>query len=206
MSSLNIFYVYAHYKNGEQDIPFYIGKGHSSRAFLSFARNKWWNNIANKYGYHVKILANNLFESEAFWLETQLIGMFGRSDIGKGPLVNMTNGGEGPKGRIPSKRWCQKHSLRMKGEGNPNYNKDFCGKLNPFFGRKHSEETKNQNRKAHLGKKHTIEQILKHTNRMKGTHYAAGNRWIVNKTTKETKVIKTPESLPQGWVFGRTYK
>ena len=92
------YYVYGHYKTGESDIPFYIGKGNGRRAYEKTRQNKHWHSIVDKYGYVVKILAEGLSQEESFWLETQLIGMFGRHDLGNGPLVNHTDGGEGISG------------------------------------------------------------------------------------------------------------
>ena len=97
-----IYYVYAHYKTGEENIPFYIGKGKDKRAFVTHDRSIWWKRVANKYGVVIRLLCENISESEAFSLEKQLIGMFGRADLGNGPLVNMTDGGEGASGNVSS--------------------------------------------------------------------------------------------------------
>lgn len=53
---------------------------------------------------------------------------------------------ESNKGRIVSKDTRIKISMRMNGINNPMYGK--CGKLNPFFGKHHTEETKNKLSKA----------------------------------------------------------
>jgi hypothetical protein len=88
------YYVYGHYKTGEPNIPFYIGKGYGRRAYDK-NHTRHWHNVVNKHGYEIRFLAEGLSETDAFWLEKQLIGMFGRADLGRGPLVNMTDGGEG---------------------------------------------------------------------------------------------------------------
>lgn len=93
------YYVYGHYIP-ESETPFYIGKGHSKRAWDVRNRNFWWNNIVNKYGLEVKVLYENLTEDEAFSIEKQLITEFGRRDKDSGCLVNLTDGGEGSSGLI----------------------------------------------------------------------------------------------------------
>src|SRR5258706_12737415 len=93
---MNRFYVYGHYKPNES-IPFYIGKGCGKRSHNKEGHNLWWDRIVNKYGYEIKMLCEDITEQEAFWLEKKLIAIFGRSNLGKGPLVNMTDGGEGTR-------------------------------------------------------------------------------------------------------------
>jgi hypothetical protein len=92
------YYVYAHYKPGETE-PFLVGKGFGYRAKSKYGRNKWWKHIVNKYGYEVRIICEQVSEDVALWLETELIKAWGRADQHAGPLVNMTNGGEGSSGR-----------------------------------------------------------------------------------------------------------
>jgi hypothetical protein len=143
------YYVYAHYKLGELNIPFYIGKGNKRRAWRTHNRNKHWKNTVNKYGYEVRLLAEHLSEADAFWLEKQLIGMFGRADLDKGPLVNYTDGGEGASGHHKSEKSKQKMRNIMMGnvyaEGNTNWS-----------GKTHSEESKQKNREANSGNKHPM--------------------------------------------------
>lgn len=54
---------------------------------------------------------------------------------------------------------------------------EFCsiscsvkGKHNPFYGKHHLEETKQKNRKAHLGQKHTEESNIKRSKALKGAN------------------------------------
>lgn len=48
----------------------------------------------------VVILQECLREWEAFAIERATIKKFGRKDLGTGPLLNLTDGGEGPSGYI----------------------------------------------------------------------------------------------------------
>jgi hypothetical protein len=104
------FYVYAHYHSEDQ--IFYIGKGRGNRAWRDNSRTDFWKNIVNKYGYQVIIIANNLDESTAFELEKYLIKEYGRRDLGKGPLVNQTDGGDGTSGSINNLRGDEHHASK----------------------------------------------------------------------------------------------
>jgi len=112
-----VYYVYAHYKPGESEIPFYIGKGKAKRLFYKNKRNSVWNRIVKKYGgFEAGILHDNLDEYDAFGLEILYIWAFGRlGGRGTGVLANLTEGGDGPS--------SPEHSARMMGRGNPNYGK-----------------------------------------------------------------------------------
>lgn len=54
----------------------------------------------------------SLFESDAFDLETRLIKTIGRKDLGLGPLLNLTDGGEGESGRIISEETRIKYKIK----------------------------------------------------------------------------------------------
>jgi len=86
--------VYRHIKpNGE---VFYIGLGSKKkRAYTKHGRNRYWHNVVNKYGYEVQILTENIDYEFAKELEMLLISHYGRSDLKKGTLVNLTDGAEG---------------------------------------------------------------------------------------------------------------
>lgn len=95
------YYVYGHYKKTTGEI-FYVGKGCGYRAWRGDMkgrpRNGLWRRIADKHGYRVEILKDELDESSAFELERELIALHGRRDLKTGTLANMTDGGEGVSG------------------------------------------------------------------------------------------------------------
>lgn len=100
------FLVYAHIdpRNG---IPFYIGKGCEERASDFSRRSYFHKNLVSKIRSlnlepEVVILHQNLTEQEAFELEVREIKFYGRRDLGEGPLINMTDGGEGSSGNYHS--------------------------------------------------------------------------------------------------------
>ena len=107
--SENLFYVYAHHKPNDA-IPFYIGKGSKDRVYSKHERTFWWNNIVQKHGLEIQILWETLDETEAYTKEIEFIKHYGRQNIGTGPLINLTDGGEGASGNILSDDTKQKIS------------------------------------------------------------------------------------------------
>jgi len=93
----NNFVVYFHINPIKQEI-FNVGLGSPKRPFSKNGRSYWWKNIVNKYGYSVYIAHVGLSLKEACELETKYIKQIGRADLGLGPLVNLTDGGEGSYG------------------------------------------------------------------------------------------------------------
>lgn len=172
----------------QSGVPFYVGKGSGSRFYMS-------NHLSNEQPFlkrkikkvgvdNVKVhfLHKSLTEERAFELETFYIKQYGRRNLGKGTLCNLTNGGEGIIGHVHSEETLQKMSENNKGENNPMYgthhtkkskkkmsentkgkkydektrqkvSKATKGKNNPMYGRKHSEESKQKMSEAKKGKK-----------------------------------------------------
>jgi group I intron endonuclease len=143
--------VYRHLRNDDGS-TFYIGMGNEKRPYTKDGRSKFWNNIVNKYGYSVEVLAKNLSLEEAEDLEKLLIKEYGRKDLGLGNLTNLTDGGEGTIN--VSEEVKKKISERRKGVRNiPIGHKrsaEFCkkvsdskkGKVSTFKGKTHTEEAK----------------------------------------------------------------
>lgn len=135
------FYIYIHYTL--DNIPFYVGKGTKNRCLHKSNRSKWWNNIINKYGYYIEIQEINLNEDECFQKEIYWIEYFGRKELNKGTLINLTNGGEGVSGRIyteeekelKSKFWKENlDKLQSIGNRSNYFGKSLTGNSNPNYG------------------------------------------------------------------------
>lgn len=90
----NDFYVYAYLR--KDGTPYYIGKGKGQRAFVPHGR------IKSPDISRIVFLQENMNETDAFALEIEMIAQYGRKDNGTGILHNLTNGGEGPSGRMIS--------------------------------------------------------------------------------------------------------
>ena len=94
---MTCYYVYLHRKKTTGEV-FYVGKGKNKRAWDRHGRSDLWKKTATKCEWDVEILQDNLQEWYAFELETGLIALYGRLDLGNGSLVNLSDGGEGPGG------------------------------------------------------------------------------------------------------------
>lgn len=103
------FYVYVlFYLNGT---PCYIGKGKGDRWLNHEQKKRFRNNYlkgiiidAKQRGLSLpKIkIREHITETEAFETERILIKIIGRRNLGTGPLVNLTDGGDGETGRVVS--------------------------------------------------------------------------------------------------------
>jgi len=100
------FYVYI-YRDPSRDEPIYVGKGHGRRArsHLSRKDNHPFVQRLHKMvreGIEPTIeIIDALDEDHAYFLESCLVDIIGRKDLGKGPLLNISDGGRGPsKGAI----------------------------------------------------------------------------------------------------------
>ena len=110
----NGFYIYAYLRN--DGTPYYIGKGHSKRAWIQHASKGKGAHTPNDLS-RIYICESGLTELGAFALERRYIRWWGRKDLGTGILQNMSDGGQGTSGvkRIMSEDARQKISLANKG-------------------------------------------------------------------------------------------
>ncbi len=104
----NRFYVYALY---DGYVPFYVGKGTRDRIkkHIKIAHDGSKLPVHNKirkmnYKHQERILADGLTDSDALELEELTIITVGRRDLKTGPLLNLTNGGEGPAASMETRR------------------------------------------------------------------------------------------------------
>lgn len=168
MKILNNSLVYRHVRLDTNEV-FYIGisiSGKKRRAYTNDNRNKHWHNIVNKIKgeYRVDIIFDDLTVKEAQEKEKELIALYGRRDLNKGPLCNLTNGGEGVLGIRFTEETCKKMSIDRKGRKHSEARKlamkgILAGENNPNFGKKIPDWHKEINRKAQLGRKHTLSHV-----------------------------------------------
>lgn len=119
--------------------PIYIGKGAYAKRAFQHLGDKGQSIKAKKIqkiissGFQPIIIKLQYFDSneEASNLEIELIAVFGTiadvAGVKRGPLTNMTRGGDGVSGRRVSDKAMEVY-------------KDRKGENNPFFGKHHTEE------------------------------------------------------------------
>lgn len=152
MSATNIYYVYQ-YLDPNTKIPFYIGKGKGDRyqSHLRKARtqtkksypviDKCKQLLLESQEPIIEILEYFDNERQACNREIELIAKIGRKDCKAGPLLNLTNGGEGSSGRL----WSEERKSKWQGQNNPMYGKvpwKEAGLNNPMTSRNHSDESR----------------------------------------------------------------
>lgn len=133
---MNNFYVYL-WIDPKTNIERYVGKGSSRRVL-----DHWYTNTRLGYmlrkrkreGYDPQpiIIKSNLDEMTALALERVWIQIYGRLDLKKGTLFNLTDGGDGASGAIPYERTDEiKKLISEKNKGKTPHNK---GKPSPIKG------------------------------------------------------------------------
>ena len=172
------FYVYIYFdptKKGDYNYgnynfklePFYVGKGKNKQLYShireskNITDDKKLTNTFKTYKIRkiqkntkkdpiIKIFKNNLKEKDAFKLEINLILNIGKRIDNKGPLTNITDGGEGLSGYKPTKEENLKNSIRTKEyfskEENRKKQSDLikeAHKNNPSLAKNHSIIIKN---------------------------------------------------------------
>ena len=104
--SEGVYYLYRHIRLDKNE-PFYVGIGTVSkterlstdyryfrRAFSVSRRNTIWKRIVEKTDYEVEILLESDDYEFIKQKEIEFIALYGRKDLGKGSLANLTDGGE----------------------------------------------------------------------------------------------------------------
>jgi hypothetical protein len=111
-------YVYRHIRHDKNE-PFYIGVGTNKdlkREYQKLSRrSNLWNKISAKTSYDVEIMIDDITIEEAKKKEIEFIELYGRINAGTGTLANLTNGGEGCVGVIPTEETRKKISEKLKG-------------------------------------------------------------------------------------------
>ena len=160
------YYTYAYLR--EDGTPYYIGKGKGFRLYVK----KRIVPLPSKD--RIIYLKRNLTEQEAIKHEIYMISVYGRKDLGTGILRNLTDGGEGTSGWVPSSETRKKFSEINKGRTASEETKRKMSESQK--GRTHSEETKKRISDSQKGK------ILSEEHKMKMSQSNKGK--IISEETK----------------------
>lgn len=102
-----MFYCYLYRDPTRNNEPIYVGKGHDRRAYghLTRTHNRHLKNrikLIERLGSQpvIDFLCKDVDEELAFLCEVEAISKFGRRDLQTGSLLNLTDGGDGPKGVV----------------------------------------------------------------------------------------------------------
>ena len=160
------YYIYRHVTK-DTKMVFYIGRGTKTekdlfsgtynRAFEKGNRNLFWKNLVNKHDYTIDII----LESDDFYFicrkEKEFIKLYGRRNLNKGTLVNLSDGGEtGGLGRIykPSRETVEKIRIKQIGRKMPEGFGEIVTKRmignNYRTGNGNSKETNMANGRLHM--------------------------------------------------------
>jgi len=103
------FYVYLHTR-GDNNSIFYVGRGNTNRGWQAYSgyRSDWWRSVASKGIVTVDIAQDGLTTEQADLLEEWLIAKLRHEGVN---LVNITEGGGGTVGWIPSDETKEKIGL-----------------------------------------------------------------------------------------------
>lgn len=167
------YYLYAHIRL-DTNQPFYIGiGGHESinrnyyRANQKTQRSKYWLNTINKTSFKVKILLHSNSWEEICKKEKEFIKLYGRKNLNKGILVNLTDGGEGTSGTNKN------NNVGIREKNNPkrleNLRKACCGVT-------HSKEILDLIASKNRGQKRSDETKLKMSLDRKGKTFTPAKR------------------------------
>jgi hypothetical protein len=189
-------YLYRHIRLDKNEI-FYIGIGKGNdgkykRAKSKSDRNNHWHNIVNCTEYRIEIMLDDLTWKEACQKEIELIALYGRRDLKKGTLVNLTDGGDG--GANPSEETRKKNSEAQKGKKASQETRKKMSESRK--GAKCKIETKQKIRESLTGKKHSEERIRKNSEAQKGN-----KNWLGKKHNEEAKQ-KMSESKKKKYEIG----
>lgn len=177
--------VYRHIRPDKNEV-FYIGIGSNIKRAFQFnrGRNCHWKHIFEfcQKQVEVEILFEDLTWEEACKKEMELISFYGRRDLNKGSLVNLTDGGDGSCGIKQSeesklKRASKRVGIPLANEHKQKIRESKLGCKNPWFGKNFTEEHKKK-----LINKLTGRVCSEDTRRKIAV---AQGKKIINKKTKE---------------------
>jgi len=220
------FYVYT-FKADDDALPFYVGKGTSTRANDHLAicqrpapRSRFHRKLKSMLDAGlspcIEIVADGLTENEALQLEIELIGRYGRLGIDDGGiLLNVLEGGDNPpnhKGR----KFAERKSPTTKGQpGRVWTEEDRQRHSQIMLSRMNDPDTREKCSAAKRGRpvkltdeaRSKIAASIRGSKNPKGSEAKRGSlnpmfgrKWFNN---GERSTLFHPEAVPEGWLPGK---
>ena len=215
-----MYYVYELW-NPIKNTPFYVGIGKQNRngssndrhddhlkESLYYQRNNKLSKGANLhkintilqiinsgYDLDIKIVMGNLSEDEVKVEEIKLIKYYGRADLNKGPLTNLTDGGDGFLNMSP----IIKEKISSANKGKPAWNKGKT--LGPY-----TDERKQITREKTIAKKKQMteeEKAIEHHHRSKSQQgKVPWNKGLDKSDPRVAKFAKSKEGVKRPDMVG----
>lgn len=115
------FFTYCYRDPSRGNEPIYIGKGTGNR-HLAHLKRKGRHPLVQRLNKMrregiepvIQFLCKDVDEELAFLVEVEAISLYGRKDLGHGPLLNLSDGGEGPTGFVLMAEQRRKYSEGVK--------------------------------------------------------------------------------------------
>jgi hypothetical protein len=194
----NAFYVYAYIRSKSSETahlgtPYYIGKGQGVRAWEKHTTVR-----KPKDDFYIVILEQGLTEIGALAIERRMIKWYGRKDICTGILLNRTDGGDSPVGRVCSSE--EKIKISKANTGRSAWNKGIPRTL--------EERAKmSLTKRARAGSPgYNIRPPCSKEKAEKIRLANTGKKWVHRKDTSERKLVPSNEfftMLKLGWLPGK---
>lgn len=183
-------YVYIYTNPSRNNEPFYVGMGKDGRYRRHFTRvdrhpMTHRMNLLKEQGVVpcVAFICTQIDSEFAALIEQEAIAKYGRKDLGKGPLLNLTDGGDGcnnpspetrkrmaisATGVVQSQETIERRVQKLRGVARPQHVIDAMVKANT--GAKRTEESKKRMSDSHKGKTLSVEQKAKISESLKAAH------------------------------------
>lgn len=195
------YYVYVYFDPTRELEAFYVGKGKGERSHCHLTRTD-----KHPFTHRIQKMARHgvipiieryegLSEEAALALEIALIAEIGRKDMGKGPLLNLTDGGEGASGAKVSDDTRKKMSVSHSNE------------CHPFYGKHHSVETKEKIRNTKKGVPQSDEMKQKLSKARKGKKHSEAHAANLAASLKSEETRKKiSEANKAHWIKRKAQK
>lgn len=123
---MNSYYAYLYCDPSRENEPIYVGKGVGKRVFSHLKRrnrhplsSRLQHMSALGVQPTIEFLISDVSETTALFVERCAIDKYGRKNLNQGPLLNLTNGGEGSSGWKASEETKERMRLAHLGRQRP---------------------------------------------------------------------------------------